>query len=870
MKNFSWKSIYPHLIAIGVFLLITIIYCKPALETDSVLVQSDIVSVNGMSHQLHQHKEATGESPLWATNMFSGMPAFQIEYPLPYNPLAYVDFVLRLGMPKPFSFFFLACICFYILCMCIRLRPYIAILGSLAFAYCTYDPILVGAGHDTKLLAMGYMPALLGGVILLYNRKYLLGFVLTAAFTCLELMQNHQQVSYYTFIVIGIMTIAYMVVWIKNKEFKPMILGVGLALAGGAVGFLGNCTNLLTVADYVKESKRGGVLDISKKGKADEKSPGLTSEYAFNWSYGKMETFTLMFPGIQGYGLHYATRDGEQYLFPRLDENSKVAKYLSEKLGVPEEQAANYAMQMSTSVYWGPQPSTNGPVYLGAVVCFLFIISLFLIEKREAAWLIAASLLAILMSWGNNFLAFNNFLFNHLPLYNKFRAPTIILIVPQLLFAIGAAMGLQKMVEYTNKAELWKKLKSPLIATGAVFVIVIGFYFTSDFSKENKQRTNAFNDLMQKPPADMQTAMQDLNSKYRPETDNQLYENFMFNTKGDQDKSKGIVHALRADRSSLLGKDIMASLVYVLLALALIYFFAQGKANATILIAGLTLLTLIDLLSVDTKYLNDKSFTIKDRYEEENFPMTPADQQILQDKDPNYRVLNLTKGIEDATTSYYHKSIGGYHPAKLGIYDDLIQYQLSGKTNMGVLNMLNTRYVIQQGPDGKAVASQNPEALGNTWFVKGVHWVNGPAEEMLALDNFNPKDTAVIDQKYKSQIDGKFATDSAATIKQVKFDNDAISYESNSTTGELAVFSEIYYKDWNAYIDGKKADVIKANYVLRSLVLPAGKHTIDFKFEPKVYKSTFVINTIFGWLIFLALIALLGKEIAAQLKTDKK
>lgn len=872
MKHFSWKSIYPHLLAIGIFLLITIIYCKPALESDVTLVQSDITSVNGMSHQLTEHEKATGKAPLWCANMFSGMPAFQIVYPLPYNPVAYVGTVLQLGLPKPFNFFFLACICFYILCMCIRLRPYIAIVGSLAFAYCTYDPILVGAGHDTKFLAMAYMPALLGSVILIYNKKYISGLILTALFTCLELMQNHQQIAYYIVIVIGIMTVSYIVSWVKEKQFKPMLIGLALALLGGIIGVLGNSTNLFTVADYAKETKRGGVLDMSKPGKAT-KTEGLTEEYAFQWSYGRMETFSLMFPGVQGYGLHFAQRDGDSYLFPKLDENSKTAQYFVEKLNVGEDQAANIASQVSSSIYWGPQPFTNGPVYLGAVVCFLFILSLFIVDKKYTYWIAAACILTILMSWGANFAAFNNFLFKNLPFYNKFRVPTIILVVPQLLFALSATLAIDKMVTVTDTKALWQQIKKGLIATGAVFAVVTLFYITSDFSKENTQRTSAFNALIKSNPADMQNAMRELNNKFKPETDNQLYENFMFNTKGNEEVSKGVVHALRQDRSSLLGKDILTSLVYVLLAFALIYGFIEKKINATVLIAGLGIVTMIDLLVIDSKYLNDKNYTVKDRYEEDNFPMTPVDQAILKDKDPNYRIFNMAKGsdpFQDANPSYYHKSIGGYHPAKLGIYDDLITYQLSGKMNLPVLNMLNTKYIIQPGQDGNAMPTQNPGALGNVWFVKGVHWANGPAEEMLALDNFSPKDTAVMDSKYKPAVDGKFTADSAATIQQTKFDNDAITYESNSTTPQLAVFSEIYYKDWAAYIDGKPTDILKANYVLRSLVVPAGKHIIDFKFEPKIYHRTFVISTIAGWLMLLAFLGWLFKEIIAVTKTAQK
>ena len=367
----------------------------------------------------------------------------------------------------------------------------------------------------------------------------------------------------------------------------------------------------------------------------------------------------------------------------------------------------------------------------------------------------------------------------------------------------------------------------------------------------------------------LQQKLAELNNSYRPEKDNQLYEGMVANFKGNPEAQKSareFVNALRQDRASLLMSDIIRSLIYVLIAAAFIALYLKKKLNATVLLAGVTLVALIDLMSFDMKYLNDKSFGSKEKYEEQEFPMTNADRQILADKDPNYRVYNLSvvSPFEESKTSYYHKSIGGYHAAKLGIYDDLTAYQLSGPSpNIGVLNMLNTKYVIQsQG--NELVASKNPGALGNAWFVKAVQFVNGPVAEMKALTGFNPKDTAVVDGKYKSLVTGYTRADSSSAITMKTFDNDAISYESSSATANVAVFSEVYYKEWNAYIDGKKSPYFKANYVLRAMLVPAGKHLIEFKFEPTLFYTSKIIANIFTWLLMLLLVVCIFVEVRKQ------
>jgi hypothetical protein len=439
----------------------------------------------------------------------------------------------------------------------------------------------------------------------------------------------------------------------------------------------------------------------------------------------------------------------------------------------------------------------------------------------------------------------------------------MILVIPQLLFPIMASFVINKLINNQEETD-WKKFKIAAIATAVVFGLIGFFYTTSDFSKENKERTFAFDNILKSNSPNMQAQMQNLDQKFKPSIDNQIYEAMVSNigrdaSAGDPTKAaRAFVSALHKERASFLFDDIIRSLILVALAMALIALFIKKKINAMIMIVGITILSTADLLQFGMNYLNDKSFEAKADAEANSFPLTQADQQILADKDPNYRVFN-TSSMEEAKTSYYHKSIGGYHPAKLGIYDDLIAYQFKGNINMSVVNMLNAKYFIQQQENGK-IAQQNPGALGNVWFVKGVQYVQGPANEMRALDNFNPKDTAIVDESFKNTVGNFSAPDSIATIKQTSFDNDAITYESNSSTNNIAVFSEIFYKDWFAYVDGKKTPYFKTNYVLRGINVPAGKHKIEFKFEPAVYFLGSKINAIASWLVLIILLAAVALE----------
>jgi len=872
------KKLLPHLLAVVIFLIASVLLCRPAFEKDVVMNQHDLVSAKAMSHQSYTYNEKNGHFPLWSVSMFSGMPAFQIIMAGPSTPLSYIDKVFQLGLPEPANYFFLACICFYILCLCAGIKPWVGILGSLGFAFSTYNPSIISVGHVTKMLAIAYAPAVLGGVILLFRKKYLAGFVLTSLFAFLHISQNHQQITYYLLIIIAFMTVSNFIFSIREKEIGLWLKSTGLAITAGALGLIANAIILFPVYDYVKYSKRGGQL-ILEQGKnqavnnkvVNNKSTGLTKEYAFQWSYGVTESMSLLFPAVNGYGAHYAQRDGDQHIFPKLDEKSNLADYLTGKLNVPEEQASNIALQYSTNVYWGDQPFLDAPFYIGAAICFLFVLSMFFLDNKYRWWLLGASAFGIMLSWGKNFPILNYFLFDYLPFYNKFRAPSMALFIPQFLFPFAGALAVEKLVS-GNKEELWPKFRKSVIAMGAIFAIAAICYFSFDYTNQNKQWKTAFNQVFVSNDPALRAKLDSINQLYQPTSDNRMYLNVALQSKGDMQIANGFLTSIEKDRAKIFGKNILGALLLTVLAAGLIFLFIRNKIKTPFLLVGLSLLVYFDLFTIDSKYLNSFNFESGDTHESNAFPLTAADQAILADKDPNFRVYNATVGdpFQDSHTSWYHKSVGGYHPAKLGTYDDLITYQLSASQNMNVLNMLNTKYFIQDGANQQPKVLQNPMALGNCWFVKGVKWVKGPAEEMKAMDSFNPKDTAIIDVSFKNDAANFSAADSAEYIKQTVFDNDSIQYESKANGNRLAVFSEIFYKDWNAYIDGKKIPVIKANYVLRALAIPAGTHKVLFKFEPKVYNLSYKISNILGWLLSAMLALAAIYYLFPQMRRNKK
>lgn len=810
MKQFQWKSLLPHAIAVGIFLVVAVIFCKPALE-GKVLNQSDVSHWKGMAQDLFNYKETHGHYPLWNNNLFGGMPAYQIamEAANPITPIYFHQlFMLFLG--KPIGFFFLLCIGFYFLSQVIGTKSWIGILGSIAYAYATYDPIIIAVGHDTKMQAMAYMPALLGALWLIYKKEYWWGAALTALFSFLLIAMNHLQVTYYFLIMAGIMTIAFMVQWIKQKDYKHLGISLAIALSMGALGVGPNIVSLATTSDYAKATMRGGSVMLDSTGTAT-KSKGLEIDYAFYYgSYGLAETYTFLVPGIYG-----GSSGGE------LDINSHFAKKALER-GIPEDQTAQIAGYMPT--YWGPQPMTSGPVYFGAIICFLFILGMVYLKTWHRWWILAVCILAVMMSWGSNFMGFNSFLFNNLPLYNKFRAPSIVLILPQLLFPLLGIMALQQLLfEEKNKAIALASLKKAVYITGAFILGAVLLYFSFDYIGKDDQIKNMLTQMLG----------------------------------GNQEEANSFYNVLKEDRRSMFGSDLIRTIIFIAGAVALLWFAIQQKLKTMYALIAILVLSSADLFTVGKRYLSEKNFQDAEVVNESQFAPTPIDQQILSDT-TKPRVLNLTTDpYTDAITAYHHRSVGGYHPAKLSIYNDLIQFQLNKQPmNIGVLNMLNTRYFIVPNPqNGQPGLQVNPAALGHVWFVKGIQYEKDPGAVMKAMNQFSPADTAIVEEQYKAAIPFAPEFDSTANITQELNDNDLIRYRSNSSKNQFAVFSEIFYdRGWKATIDGKEAPIVKVNYVLRGLAIPAGNHEIVFEFKPASYYNSAKIAVITSAPIWILLV----------------
>jgi hypothetical protein len=814
MKKGWLKIALPHIIAVAVFLVVALLFCKPALD-GKVLNQHDIVGAKGMAQSAWEYREKHGQFPLWNTHIFSGMPNYQVAI---QGPNVLVDFtaILTLGLPKPISFFFLACICFYILAIAFNINPWIGMFSALAFAYTTYDPIIISAGHDTKMMAIAYMPALLAGLVWLFHKRYWLGLAVTALFATMEILANHPQINYYFFIVAACMAISYAIIWIKRGEWKHMAIAFSLAIVGALIGIGNSAVTFFTTAEYAKYTMRGGkTIETNQTGQVVEKqTKGLDPDYALSYSFRKSEPVTLFMPNVFG------SSSSEVY-----EEDSRFVEELVDK-NIPEATAVQLAAQMPK--YWGGisgrSESTAGPVYAGALTCLLFVIGLALLRTHHRWWILSAVVIALLLSWGRYFEGFNMFLLENLPMYNKFRAPSMSMVIPQFLIPLLAGLALHQVL-FQEKTEEEKKnfFKHSLYAIGGLVALVGIIYIVND---------------------------------YRSEIDGEILKAY-----GDEN-GRPVVNALKDARQAMFGSGITRLIGFAILLIGLLFLWKKKIIPALAVIATLAVVNTIDLVSVGKKYLNEDNYVDKDAYTGVNFQPTQTDQAILADKDPHFRVYQLTgdrfaSSPTTARSMYYHRSVGGYHPAKLRIYQDLIETQLSKDSlNMAVLNMLDTKYFLVPNQQGNEIAGaqQNPDALGAAWFVKELKPVNGPAEEMKALDNFDPKQTAFFDQKLQ-KINPAITYDSSGTIALTKYDNDTIEYQVKTPTAQFAVFSEIYYPaGWNAYIDGKKTDYYKVNYLLRGMPVPAGDHKITFRFEPASYKQAYQMSLWSGIILYVFLL----------------
>lgn len=822
----DFKKLVPHIIAIAIFALVALVYCKPSLN-GKVLNQHDTQGWKGMAQQSFEVKEKTGSFPLWTNSMFGGMPTYQIAMGGTSNIGAGIEVVrnaFSLWLPEPMSFFFIASLCFYILCIVLGANPWVSIFGGLAYAYSTYNPIIVSVGHNTKMMSLAYAPMIIAGLQLLFKRKYIVGFLITALFAAFTIGQSHLQVVYYLFIIAGCITVAFFINAYKEKNMLHGLKASALALAAGLLGLAVCAGSIMPTYDYAKETMRGGKSQLTlntSDSSTNKTKGGLDKDYALRWSLGKMETFTFLVPGLYG-----GSNGGNEHT-----ADSKTVEKFGE-VGVPEENALGALNGYS---YWGAMSSlsetTSGPVYLGAIVCLLFILGLFYVNSWHKWWIIAASVIGILLAWGNNFMAFNSFMLEYLPFYNKFRAPSMALVIPQICIPILAVLTLSKLVYETDYEAAFKKLRNGAIAAAAVLVLLGAFWAMADYTG--------------KGDADIKKG---------------FVENFSRGQNGQQDLAQGeslakeIMTAIRSDRKSHAGGDLLRTLLFMAAAVALVALVVKKKISPLVTTVALAILSLVDIIGVDKRYLNYDDFREKEEVTDA-FTPSAADTQIKNDPDhANFRVFNQSGNFtNESVTSYHHNSIGGYHPAKLGLYQDLIENQI-GKGNMGVLNMLNTKYFIGQGQNGQPIAQLNPGAFGPCWLVKGIKFVNSVNNEMLALDSTNLRDTAVVNESFKASIKQLPVADSLASIKISERQNDKITYAFNASAPQFAVLSEIYYnRGWNAYVDGQKADYVKTNYALRGIAIPAGKHTVDFRFEPTAYKTG---NAISFWgvvLIYLIL-----------------
>jgi hypothetical protein len=807
--KFDFKKLLPHVIALVVFLAASAFFGRPALQ-GNVLSQHDVLGWKGMAQNSFEYKEKNGHFPLWNTNLFSGMPNYQIALDSK-SALPDLNKLFTLGLPKPISFFFLACISFYILSIVLRVNPYVGIAGSLAFAFSTYNPIIIGAGHETKMWAISYMPVLLAGILLIFQKNYLKGLCLASVAAVMEVGVNHPQITYYFLLVAVAVAIAYAVEWIRNKEWKHMVIAFSLAAVAGGIGVAGSAVIMMPTYEYAKATMRGGKqVEIKDNKIVNTKTKGLDLDYAFSYSNGLAEPLTTMMPNAFGGGSSSP-----------LPEDSKVIEKLVDK-GVPEASAAQVVSQIPA--YWGGiEPSTSGPVYYGALIVLLSLLSIIFL-KHPLRWaLLGAAALGIMLSWGGYFKSFNETLFNILPFYNKFRAPSMAMVIPQLAVPVLAVLTLQAMLFGNDAQEFIKKnFKKILYVTGGTLLLCLLIYFMQSYTAGiDKNVIDAYTDK-----------------------------------DGNNEFGRAIVNGLKEDRKAMFLSQIIRLAAFVALLVGLLFLYSRKTANALIVVLIIGVVTTVDLFVTGSNYLNENYYRSPDDLAAENFTPTDIDNQIKLDKDPHFRVFNTAGDrFSESRTSYFHRSVGGYHPAKLRLYQDVIETYLSTAPNTDVLNALDTRYILLQDPQtGKTGIQQNPLTYGPAWTVKAIKFVDGPANELTAIGTTSLRDTVVLDKSLEKTVQQP-VYDSSAYIKLVKYDNDAVEYSTNAATPQFAVLSEVYYPfGWNAYIDGKKTEYVKADYFLRGITVPAGTHKIEFKFEPSSYYTgrtiSFIVSIIL-WVLVL-------------------
>jgi hypothetical protein len=818
------KKFLPHLVAIGAFLAISLFYFSPLLDGKKQIQQGDIKNFKGTAQEIFDfRKDHNGEEPLWTNSMFGGMPAYQISVQYHANLIKYVDNALQLWMPHPIGMVFLYFMGFYILLLCLRVNPWIALVGALAYGFSSYFFIILEAGHNTKAHAIGYMAPLLGGIILTLRKNFILGGAITLLFASLELYSNHVQITYYLFMIVFAIMVVEFYSAIKEKRLPDFVKRSAIVAAAIVIAVLPNISNLWATYEYGKYTTRGTsdlTIKANQQSNAAIKTSGLDKDYATQWSYGVGESFTMLIPNFKG---------GASESIAQNNKNALES--------IQDPQMRQYAGSMSA--YYGDQPFTSGPVYIGAIMIFLAVLGLFLIKDRIKWALLVITIVSIMLAWGKNLMWFTELFFDYMPGYNKFRAVSMILVIAELTIPLLAALALQRIYESTATTQV--NIGKKTMATSKVLIIAAaitgGFALLCYLAPNMFNKFQAENELRQlvaqAKQQDPNAQVAQIENAYTP-----------------------MLEQAELARKAIFKADAMRTFIFILLAFGALWLYLSKKLNQQLLVAALAIFILADMWPVAARYLNSSNFVPKSQMQIP-YQKSKADEFILEDKTLDYRVLNMARNtFNDASTSYWHKSIGGYHGAKLKRYQELIDFQIDRNTAVlmqslrsagvsdsslrasfartQVLNMLNTKYVVI---NDDAPPLTNPQANGNAWFVKNILPVNSANDEILKLSEINTKETAIINDKFNAELKGfKPQFDAEATIKLNSYQANKLVYETNAKTDQLAVFSEIYYpKGWLANVDGKESPYVNADYVLRAMVVPAGKHTVEFNFKPAVY-----------------------------------
>lgn len=786
------KKILPHFIAVTIFALISVFYFLPQYQGKDVR-QHDDIQATGMTGGITEHVEMYGEHPQWAPNMFSGMPAYLINMDYDGRLLKEASEAFYfLGTPA--AYYFILMVGFYFMLLCFGVNPYLAIVGGIGYGLSSYFFIIYEAGHITKLMALSFIAPLIGSIYYTYTKNVWLGASLAATFAAIEISTSHPQIPYYFFFVIIAIFATQLYNYIKEKRAKDFIKRSVVLVVAAVLAIGANIVQLWYINDYAKDSIRSkSELTLSEDNSKNQTS-GLDKDYITAWSYGKTETFNLYIPNLYG----GSSMGG-------FSSDGQVAKSLK------KYQAQDIATRLPG--YWGPQPSTSGPVYVGAVMIFLFILGLFLLKGREKYWLIAVTALSLLLAWGHNLMWFTDLFIDYFPMYNKFRTVSMILVIAEWSIPLLGMLALKKLWDAEiSKEKLMSSLKYATIICASIccfFAFIWGNFVSFEGAYDGSMRM----------PDDVLMAMSD-------------------------------------ERYSLMRSDALRSLVFSLLTAGIVLLFYKGKLKKQTFVWVLAVLVLIDMVPVNKRFLNESDFVAKK--EAKAIVPTSADLEILKDKDLSYRVVNLTVNpFSDATTSYFHKSVGGYHAAKMRRYQEIIDKYLI-KMDLDIYNMLNTRYFINTNDKGELSVSYNDQALGNGWFVENIELVDNVNDEYNVLEYIDPAVTAVVNKKFAGQFTDlplTNNTDSLSNVTLTDYRANKLTYKTNSTQKGFVVFSEIYYpKGWTATIDGEPTEIVNANYILRGLVVPAGEHTIEFSFKAPHFKTMVAITYVSSILIILMLI----------------